>query len=210
MASGAIGILGGTFNPVHTGHLILAQCALETLDLEKVLFVPCASPPHKDSSGLASARHRMAMLESAIEEDLRFELCDLEIKRGGRSYSIDTVKELRSIYSYRKLHFIVGTDTLPELHLWKDVYELLELCSFAGFARPGFEIDSLAEEDLHLDSPWPGRLLNSVVSGRLVDISSADIRYRVTEGMSIRYLVPSAVEMYIAEHGLYVRLYGNS
>ena len=200
-----IGILGGTFNPVHIGHLILAQSAVEALDLSTVLFVPCAQPPHKESAGLASAEHRMAMLEAAIEGDLRFEVSDIEIKRGGTSYAIATVRQLQRMYPGSKLFFIIGSDTLPELHLWKDVYDLLTRCTFVTFGRPGRDTHPPQPADLHLDPPWPEQLLQNYQALRLVDISSSDIRYRVAEGMSIRYLVPPGVEMYVAEHGLYVK-----
>ena len=206
MGTGAyteIGILGGTFNPVHMGHLMVAQAAAEQLDLAKVLFVPCATPPHKEASSLLSAEHRMAMLETAVQDNLRFELCDIEVRRGGPSYTIDTVSRIRRSYPAAALDFIIGSDTLPELHLWKDIYKLLGLCRFVTFLRPGAGMDSLRPEDLELDAPWPARLLQDVVTGHLVDVSSSDIRHRIAEGMSIRYLVPPEVEMYIAEHGLY-------
>jgi nicotinate-nucleotide adenylyltransferase len=104
-----------------------------------------------------------------------------------------------------KLFFIIGADTLPELHLWKDVHDLLKLCTFVTFGRPGRDTQLFRPEDLRLDPPWPEQLLQNFRVQRLVDVSSSDIRYRVAEGMSIRYLVPPAVEMYIAEHRLYVR-----
>jgi len=199
-----IGILGGTFNPIHIGHLILAQTALEKCDLNKVLFVPCGIPPHKDTSGLAAGEHRLAMVQAAVEGDLRFEPLDIEIRRRGVSYAIDTVAELRKIYPDAELHFIVGTDTLTELHQWKDIYTLLSLCRFVAFTRPGHDVNSLDAAALRLDRSWAERLLRSVVPGRQIDVSSSDIRYRIAEGMSIRYLVPREVEMYIAEHRLYV------
>jgi len=198
-----IGILGGTFNPVHLGHLMAAQAAAETFDLAKVLFVPCATPPHKDSSSLLSAEHRMAMLETAVQDNLRFELCDIEVRRGGPSYTIDTINQIRRSYPAASLNFIIGSDTLPELHLWRDIYRLLAMCRFITFLRPGSGTDALGPEDIGLDAPWPARLLRDVVTGHLVDVSSSDIRHRIAEGMSIRYLVPPEVEMYIAEHGLY-------
>jgi len=202
-AASGIGILGGTFNPVHLGHLILAQTALETFDLSRILLVPCAVPPHKEAAGLIAAGHRRAMVEAAIEGDLRFDLCDAELRRGGVSYAVDTVRELRRTYPDAALHFLIGSDTLPELHLWKDIYRLLDLCRFAVFARPAPRGGALRPGDLQLREPWGRRLLENRVTGRLVDISSSDIRHRVAEGMSIRYLVPPAVEMYIAEHRLY-------
>ncbi len=198
-----IGILGGSFNPIHMGHLLLAQCALEDFDLAKVLFMPCFIQPHKDPMMLASPEHRVAMLEQALMDNLQFELLDIEIVRGGPSFAVDSVREIRKLYPDADLFFIIGSDTLPELHLWCDVYALLELCSFATISRPGHDILDLHEEDLHLDQPWPKLLLGNVARGRMVDISSSDIRHRVAEGMSIRYLVPAFVEMYVTEHRLY-------
>ena len=200
-----IGILGGTFNPIHIGHLILAQGALESFDLSRVLFIPCAQPPHKDASSLADASHRLAMVEAAVEGDPRFEVSDIEIRRGGISYAIDTARQLRRLHPLSKLYFIIGSDTLRELHLWKDVYALLPLCTFITFGRPGPGAGRLRPEDLHLDPPWPERLLRNHITARLVEVSSSDIRHRAAEGMSIRYLAPEVVEMYIAEHRLYVR-----
>lgn len=198
-----LGILGGTFNPIHTGHLILAQNAIEVFDLSQVLFVPCASPPHKDTSALAPAAHRLAMVTEAIEGNLMFEVSDVEIQRGGVSYAIDTVSALLDRYADTELCFIIGSDTLTELHLWRHIHSLLTLCRFVTLARPGYDLAAIRPADLHLDPPWPERLLENAQGSRLIDISSSDIRHRVAEGLSIRYLVPEAVEMYIAEHGLY-------
>jgi len=198
-----IGILGGTFNPIHLGHLILAQTALETYALTKVIFIPCAKPPHKDSAGILDAGHRLAMVEAAIEDSLFFETSDIEIQRGGPSYAIETVCALHELYPDADLFFITGTDTLKELYLWKEIYALLPLCTFLTFTRPTHGAESIQSTDLHLDAPWPQRLLKHVSPGRLIEISSSDIRHRVAEGLSICYLVPKAVEMYIAEHGLY-------
>jgi nicotinate-nucleotide adenylyltransferase len=201
---GKIGILGGTFNPIHIGHLILAQSAIEGFDLSKVLFVPCFQPPHKKSTALVAAKHRLAMIEAAIEGDLRFEVSDVEIGRGGISYAIDTIRQLHQLHPDSKLHFIIGSDTLTELYLWKNIYDLLKLCRFVTFGRPGRDARSLRPEDLHLKPPWPEQLLQDCSDLRRIDVSSSDIRYRLAEGMSIRYLVPPPVEMYIAEHHLYV------
>ena len=198
-----IGILGGSFNPVHLGHLILAQDALETFDLDTVLFVPCDQPPHKPAAGLAAPEHRVAMLEAALAGSLQFEACDLEIRRGGTTYSIDTVRNLIASRPNDELVFIIGSDTLAELHLWKDVRELLRLCRFVTLARPGFDLKAMTEKNLNLEPELARDLLANVAIGHQVDISSSDIRHRAAEGMRIRYLVPDAVEMYITEHGLY-------
>lgn len=204
-ANNRIGILGGTFNPVHMGHLILAQDAMEHFELGRVLFIPCARPPHKSERDLLPAEHRIAMLEAAIEGDLRFHVSRLETERGGVSYSIDTARELHSLYPGAEIHFILGSDSLLELHLWKNAGELLELCRFVTLTRPGAEYDMLKTADLQLPAPWPERLKACIRVGHTVDISSTDIRYRVAEGLAIRYLVHPAVEMYIAEHSLYRR-----
>lgn len=204
-ATQRIGILGGTFNPIHLGHLIVAQMAMERFELGRVLFIPCASPPHKNGKGLADGNHRLAMVQGAIEGDLRFEASDVEIQRGGRSYTIDTVRALREKMPAAGLCFIIGADTLPELHLWREIGALLGLVRFVTLARPGTDLAALRAKPcrLRLPEPWPRRLLDDVAEGRQVDISSSDIRYRLAEGMSIRYLVPQAVEMYIVEHNLY-------
>jgi nicotinate-nucleotide adenylyltransferase len=200
-----IGLIGGTFNPIHVGHLIAAQSALEHFELAKVVFIPCATPPHKDGGALIEARHRLAMVQAAIEDDLRFEASDIEIQRGGRSYTVDTAQTFHEQAPDAELCFIIGADTLPELRLWRDIQRLLTLVRFVCLARPGTDLAALqaTPDRIGLPAPWPSRLLADVVEGRQVDISSSDIRYRLVEGMSIRYLVPAAVEMYIAEHGLY-------
>ncbi len=198
-----IGLLGGTFNPVHIGHLVLAQCAMETFDLSKTLLIPSAVPPHKGDHALASADHRIAMLERAVEDNLRFEVSDVEIRRGGTSYTLDTVREIRRENPASELVFIIGADSLLELHSWYRIEEVLQLCRVVTMARPGYPLGAVSESDLNLPSPWSKRLLGDIATGCMIDISSSMIRYRVAEGMSIRYLVPMPVDMYIAEHGLY-------
>ena len=198
-----MGILGGTFNPVHLGHLLLAQMAADVYELPLVLLIPCATPPHKRVKEMAAPEHRLAMLEAVAESDLQLEVSDMEIRRGGVSFAVDTVKQLGEQYPESDLFFIIGGDTLTELHQWRRITDLLEMCRFVTFKRPGVRSDALGPQDVNLPAPWPERLLQDVNIGRQIDISSSDIRYRVAEGMSIRYLVPPEVEMYIAEHGLY-------
>ena len=200
-----LGILGGTFNPIHLGHLIMAKDAMEQFELSKVLFMPCAQPPHKSPKDLAPAHHRLAMLEAAIEGDLHFGVSDVEIQRGGVTYTIDTVRVLAAEHPEAELCFIIGADSLIELHLWKDITDLLKLCRIVTIVRPGIDLAALGQLNLKLPAPWPERLLADVRTGHLIDISSTDIRYRVAEGMCIRYLVSPAVDMYITEHSLYRR-----
>lgn len=198
-----LGILGGSFNPVHLGHLLLAQTALERFDLDRVLFMPCAVQPHKDPRGLASAAHREAMVEAAILDNLGFDLLDIELRRGGVSYTVDSLREIRSQYPNADLLFMIGADTLPELHGWKNIEAVLSLCAFIVFARPGYDLQKHSPETLKLPSPWPDRLGRNICNVRQIDISSSDIRHRIAEGLSIRYLVPQPVEMIIMEHHLY-------
>ncbi|MBU4198977.1 MAG: nicotinate-nucleotide adenylyltransferase [Verrucomicrobia bacterium] len=203
MANTRIGVLGGTFNPVHLGHLILAQDALDIFELDRVLFVPCDKPPHKDASSVIPATHRLAMLQMALKGNTTFDICDLELRRGGTTYTVDTMRELTGLYQEAELVFIIGSDTFTELHLWQEIGALLKLCRFVTLARPGFDLNALSEEKLKLPPPWPRTLLSQVARGHAVEISSSDIRHRAAEGMSIRYLTPTPVELYIAEHNLY-------
>ncbi len=200
-----VGVLGGSFNPVHLGHLILAQDALDRFDLDRVLFVPCAQPPHKPAAELAPAEHRVAMLEAALQGAPRFELCDIEVRRGGTTYTIDTLRALARARARDELAFIIGADTLPELRLWKEAPALLREFRFVTLARPGFALDAAAARSLALAPDIARRLQADLAQGHGIGISATDIRHRVAEGMSIRYLVPDAVEAYIREHGLYRR-----
>lgn len=187
-----IGILGGTFNPIHLGHLLIAQDALEFVRLDEVIFIPSATPPHKPLGGDVAAAHRLAMVKLAITGDRRFRADDLEIRRGGRSYSIDTVMELRDRYPAVEFHFIIGVDSLNELHLWREAGRLAKLCRFVAVARPGFTPKCRLAGVRY-------RLLEAHPCG----IASRTIRERIAGKKSIRYLVPEAVRNYIQRKRLY-------
>ncbi len=200
-----VGLLGGSFNPVHLGHLMVAQNALETFDLDRVRFLLSGVAPHKTRAPRPEAEHRLAMLRLATEHNLAFDICEDEIRRGGVSYTVDTLERLHRQHPDTRFVFLIGSDTLPELHGWKEIGRLLTLCDFATFARPGFEFAAMTPSSLKLPPPWPEKLLSQTAIGVRMDLSSSDIRHRVAEGMSIRYMVPPEVEMYIMEHGLYRR-----
>lgn len=196
-----IGLLGGTFNPVHIGHLVLAHDAAEAESLDRVLLIPCNLPPHKQPTDLADASHRVAMLQRAASGDRLLEVCRLEVERGGISYTVDTLRELRRQMPGADFFLIAGTDCLRELHSWKDVDTLLGLCTLIVFERPGVPMPD--PDAIRLQQPWPEKLLSRVRRGHLVEISATEIRQRVAQGLSIRYFVPPLVEEYIRQHGLY-------
>jgi len=208
-AAKRIGMIGGSFDPLHLGHLIIAQDAVERLGLSKVVFIPAAIPPHKQDARQVNAEHRLNMLKRAVEADARFSVSEIEIQRGGLSYSVDTVRELKAVRPDVEWVLIIGSDTLVDLHNWYKIDELLELCEIATFCRPG---ESNLEEiggKIRVAERHRQRLLENIVVAHRVEISSTEIRMRVAEGLSIRYLVPPEVEMYILEHGLYRGRQGN-
>lgn len=195
-----LGVLGGTFDPIHLGHLLIAEQARDELDLEQVLFVPAGSPPHKPDQMIAPDHHRLAMLELAIATHPAFALSRVDMDRPGPSYTADTLALLRAEWGPTvRLHFILGSDSLAELLTWHQPWRLIQQARLAVADRPGLEVD-LAE----LERGLPG--LNAAVdwvSMPEVGISATDIQRRVQTGRSIRYQVPAAVEDYILRHGLY-------
>lgn len=198
-----IGIFGGSFDPVHTGHLVIAQDAVEKLELSEVIFIPAAIPPHKQHLQQSAVEHRLNMLNLALETDLRFSVSETELQRGGVSYTFDTICDLRSEYAHSELLLIVGSDTLVDLHNWYNIDELLELCEVASFMRPGESDFRQIREKVKLSERHKDRVLQNAFESHLMGISSSEVRMRVAEGLGIKYLVPAEVEMYIFEHGLY-------
>ena len=138
-----IGLLGGTFNPVHIGHLILAEEAREKLKLDKIIFIPTALPPHKDNLDIAPADKRLKMLKLAISGNKYFAVSDIEIKRQGRYYTIDTLNELKRKYSRDELYFIIGSDLLKYLNEWKDLHEIIKMVKFVCARRPGYPLEQI-------------------------------------------------------------------
>ena len=198
-----VGIMGGSFDPVHMGHLIIAQDAVEQLSLSKVIFIPAAVPPHKQHLKQLSAEHRLNMLQLAVETDQRFSVSDTEVRRGGLSYTVDTLQGLRDSLQTETLFLIVGSDTLVDLHTWYKIDQVLEMCEIATFIRPGEESIRSIEQKIKLSAKQKMQLMQNLMDAHRIEISSTEVRTRLLRGESIRYLVPPAVEAYIKTHGLY-------
>jgi len=203
-----IGVLGGTFDPIHIGHLIVAEEARIRLGFNEVLFVPAGQPWLKLNHSITPAIHRVEMVRRAIVANPYFKLCTLEVERPGLSYTVDTMTMLQEqLGSESSLFFILGRDTLAELPLWKEPKKLLQLCRLIVAPRPVLsEVEGSGSSDLeHFETSIPG-LLDKVIQLEMpvIGISSSEIRQRIAQGLSIRYLVPEGVEEYITEQKIYL------
>lgn len=191
-----VGIFGGTFNPPHIGHLIVAEFIREEANLDKIIFIPCASPPHKQNqkylSQMASAHHRFEMVKIAISENPFFEVSDIEIKRGGISYTVETVSYLVEKFPERDFYLLIGADQFEEFHMWKDPDEIVKKVHLLVFNRYGYKVTESKFSKYATFIAVPN-----------VDISASSIRDRIRLGKSIRYLVPVGVEEYIYRNNLY-------
>jgi len=199
------GFLGGSFDPIHTAHLLIAEECLDLATLDHVRFVVAASPPHKQDRVLATEEHRLAMVRLAVEGNPRLSVDDREMRRSGPSWTIDTIRDvLNDGDPADQVTWIIGADSLPELILWKDIENLLDLVDFVTAVRPGTDVESaLRDLEPALGEDRVRRLSERVVTMPRMEVSSTDIRARIASGRSIRYLVPEAVEQYIRDHGLY-------
>lgn len=201
---GKTGIFGGSFNPVHMGHLILAEWVRVERSLETVLFVPAASPPHKPNRPLADPAHRLRMVELAVDGHDAFRTEPIELEREGPSYTLKTVRELRERPGLGELYLIMGADSLLDLPDWWHAEELAQEAPVIVFNRPGCALEErwgeLAER---FGQGWVDRTRQLRVDAPLMELSATVVRERVRAGLSIRYMVPEPVRAYIAEHGLY-------
>ena len=194
-----IGILGGTFDPPHVGHLILAQHALDALGLSTLLFVPAANPPHKQQEAKTPVEHRIAMLSRAIMDNAAFAISRVDVDRPGPHYSVDMVRLVQLEFPDAELYFIMGGDSLRDLPKWYQPQAFIRLCRIAVMRRP----QSIISPAMHQDTlPELAERL-TIVDAPLIDISSTAIVARSAAGLSIRYLVPDAVIAYIQDHQLY-------
>ena len=198
-----IGIFGGTFNPIHSGHLIIAQEIFNRKNLDKIIFVPNAMPPHKNSSELANASLRFKMLNLAIKNNDFFESDDFEIKHNGYSYTINTLGYLQTKYPADTLFFIIGADSLFEIHLWKNCKTLVKKFNWIIAKRAGKEISDKSLRAIALPEELIQKLKNSVIETPIIDISSSKLRAIIKNGGQIKYFVPEQVEKFIKEKSLY-------
>ena len=198
-----IGILGGTFDPPHLGHLLIAETARVALDLESVLFLPAGEPWLKSGQRITPSAHRLRMVELAIADNPDFCASDREIRRTGATYTVDTLRELRAAYPHdTAFYFIVGSDVLDQFHRWKEPEGILELCHLAVIERPGGPADGVAA----LAERFPAAAKAGAVlpvAGPCVDFSASDLRRILADGQSVRYQVPDPVAEYIKQQGLY-------
>lgn len=202
--SETIGLYGGSFDPIHHGHLIVARAIAEQLELERVLFLPSANPPHKPSGTAARDAARAEMVRLAIRDELRFEFSDEDMALHGPSYTLDTVVRLcGKLGGKRKVCWLIGADSLAELTSWHRVSELVDTCRIVTAWRPGWEHIDWAQLREKLSESQVAQLRKNVCPTPRIDISSTTIRRRVHDGHSIRYLVPEVVRTYIETHGLY-------
>ncbi|MEK3788294.1 nicotinate-nucleotide adenylyltransferase [Paenibacillus sp. FSL K6-1230] len=190
-----VGIMGGTFDPIHIGHMLAAEAARDGYALDQIWFMPSHIPPHKRAAG-ATGEQRLAMTREAVACNSAFEVLDLEIRRGGVSYTIDTIRALQELHPDKDFYFIIGADMVNYLAAWEQIEELASRITFIGLRRPGFELA------LDLLPPF---LHNKVLLADMpvVDISSTDIRERLATGHSVRYMIPESVHEYIRKGRMY-------
>lgn len=199
-----IGIFGGTFDPIHYGHLVLAEQCREQCRLDEVWFVPAALPPHKLDATISSAKARSEMIEFAIAGNPAFRLSDIELNRSGPSYTVTTLEELAAVDPARELFLLIGADSVRDLPTWRQPKRILELATVVAVNRGRTNV--VPEETIRVLSDQlcrdaTGRVQFVQMPG--IDISATDIRHRVASGLSVRYLIPRAVEMYVGENRLY-------
>ena len=195
-------IMGGSFDPIHFGHLAAAETVRQKLNCQKVIFIPLGIPPHKKNRILSDSIHRYRMTVLATNSNPYFEVSSIELNRDGYTYTLNTIKELNEYYGKEvELLFITGADALFEIETWYKVEELLKLCSFVSVTRSGYNKSMLEQKLQYLQSKYNSKLHIIDVPG--LNISSTEIRERIKTNISIKYLVPDEVEQYIFQHGLF-------
>ncbi|MFZ7121253.1 MAG: nicotinate-nucleotide adenylyltransferase [Eubacteriaceae bacterium] len=197
-----VGILGGTFNPVHYGHLLLAESARDRLSLDKIIFIPTGTNPHKVLKGDIEAKDRYNMTKIAINNNKYFDISRIEIERKGYSYTIDTLEEMQRLYNYDDYYFITGADIIFEIDTWKKANNLLKKIKIVTTFRPGYMQENLDQRIKELKELYEAKIYK--LHTPEMDISSSEIRSRIKHGYSIKYLLPEEVERYIVDKKLYL------
>lgn len=202
MDNKSIGIMGGTFDPIHYGHLILAQYVLDQMKLDKIIFIPSGISYLKSNKKISHKRHRLNMTKLGINNNDKFEVSTIEIDRKGNTYTVDTIEQLNEEYPYKTFYFIIGADSLFDLLKWKKYKRLFEICNFVVTNRGStYTTEQLQCEINMLKSKYNARI--DLIHIPDIDISSSEIRKRVNNNLSIRYLLPDNVEKYIDNNELY-------
>lgn len=197
------GIMGGTFDPIHLGHLVIAEEIRQKFKLDKVIFIPAGNPPHKNPKKITSGEHRYKMTLLATISNPYFDVSTIELDKNKTTYTIDTIRELKECCKdSAEFYFITGADSLLELSTWKDVDQLLGMCKFIAATRPGFNKSKIVTKVKELESKYNKSI--HTVSVSALQISSTDIRNRIKRGETVKYLLPEAVESYIVKHKLYL------
>ncbi|MCO1600896.1 nicotinate-nucleotide adenylyltransferase [Desulfosporosinus nitroreducens] len=196
-----LGIMGGTFDPIHYGHLVAAEMARAEFKLSKVLFIPTGTPPHKDRKDISAAEMRYEMVKLAIQDNSAFDISRVEIEREGPSYTVETLRVLRRDWPEHELYFITGSDALLEIFSWREAEEIFRLIQYIGAARPGFDASDFFLKVQHEHPETQGKIHYLEVPA--LAISSTDIRARVRRREPIRYLLPETVRLYLEQHRLY-------
>ncbi len=195
-----VGVFGGTFDPIHMAHLAVAESARDAFDLERVVFIPAAVPPHKAEVKVTPPEQRLAMVEAAIADNPAFEASRIEIERGGRSFTLDTLVGLRALWPGVELALILSAESFVQLPTWHEPARVLDLADLIVAPRDGYDDADPGFLDRHFpDAIGRARFLD----GPRMRLSASDIRRRAAAGRSVRYLVPDAVAAYIGDHGLY-------
>jgi nicotinate-nucleotide adenylyltransferase len=203
LSTGSVLLLGGTFDPVHCGHLLMLRAAMEYFGYDEGWLIPAARAPHKEVGPIVSDVARMAMLSAAIGRERGFRVWNGEVLRGGTSWTIDTIRELKHTYAGTRFGWLIGGDNLPGLHRWKEASSLIEACAIHVVRRPGDTPEAWTSKRLGLPAEWCTSLPERTFSAGQWDVSSTQVRRRLAEGRSIKWLVPDAVEEYIHRFSLY-------
>ena len=195
------GIMGGTFDPIHYGHLVIANEVLSLFELDKIIFIPTGTPPHKVVKGLTSSYHRYMMTQFATMTNPDFDVSDIETTKSTVSYTIDTIRKLISGNEEDQFYFITGTDAVLELPAWKNTSEILSMCTFIAVNRPGYVVEGLDKKIKAITDKYGGEIF--ITKAPQLHISSTDIRNRIAGKKPVKYLLPETVEQYILKNGLY-------